>query len=171
MSDTEFTSNNGLYRCLKSRDGHGSPIAITYNQNKTYTTACGGFLTILSTLLILVWLSTEIVKVVDRKHTITSTQELNSTAGVDNTPWNMTTSQFLMANWLLTTNKTLFPNEPESYIGRIYVQEGYLPNGTSTFTYFNATSCQNIIPEDDDRYAILGNYSCPNMTSDYLFTV
>lgn len=83
----------------------------------------------------------------------------------------MTTSNFLMTNWLLTTNKTLFPNETESYIGRIYVQDGYLPNGTSTFTYFNATPCQNIIPEDDDRYHILENYYCPNMTKDHNFTV
>jgi len=58
MSDTEFTRDNGLYRCLRGRDAHGRPIALTYNQSKTYNSACGGFLTILSTLLILVWLST-----------------------------------------------------------------------------------------------------------------
>lgn len=63
-----------------------------------------------------------------------------------------------MSSWIMTSNTTLFPNEVESYIGRIYVQESYLPNGTSTYTYFNSTPCSSIIPEDDFRYKILENY-------------
>lgn len=158
MTETEITRDNGLFRCLKGRDAHAREISLTYNQSKTYPSACGGFLTILSTLLILVWLAVQIKDIVHRKHTTTTNLTLNVTAGVDNTPWNMTDSDLLIANWVLTSNKTLFPNEVESYIGRIYVQESYLPDGTSTFTYFNSTPCQSIIPEDDYRFKVLKDY-------------
>jgi len=72
---------------------------------------------------------------------------------------------------LKTTNSTLFPNETDSYIGRVYVQDNYLPNGTTTYTYFNATPCQNIIPQDDYRYSVLHNYYCPDVNDEHKFTI
>ena len=85
MSD--INRDNGLLVFLRKRDNLARPINLTYNHLKTYPSACGGCLSIVSTLLVLTYLAVNILLVVEGKGVTTSNLTLNVTAGVSNTPW------------------------------------------------------------------------------------
>ena len=57
---TDIPRDNGLVVFLRKRDKYAQPINLTYNRIKEYPTACGGCLSILSTLAIIAWLAIQI---------------------------------------------------------------------------------------------------------------
>jgi len=73
---TDIARDNGMIVFLRKRDKYAQPINLTYNQLKTYPSACGGCLSIVSTLVILLWLSLQIKNIVLYKYTATSNLSL-----------------------------------------------------------------------------------------------
>jgi hypothetical protein len=85
MSD--INRDNGLFVFLRKRDNLARPINLTYNHQKTYPSACGGCLSLVSTLLILIYLAFKIKDVALQKGVTASNLTLNVTAGVSNVQW------------------------------------------------------------------------------------
>jgi len=61
------SSNSGVLAFLRRRDNLAKPISLTYNRSKTYPSACGGGLSILTITLILLYLALGIKDIVQRK--------------------------------------------------------------------------------------------------------
>ncbi|CDW73239.1 UNKNOWN [Stylonychia lemnae] len=57
---------------MRSQDNFGHPITFNYKQSSTFKTKFGGFLTIAFKIGILIYLVFELIKVVDRKYTVTN---------------------------------------------------------------------------------------------------
>ena len=87
---TTKPKDNRMVVFLRKRDKYSLPINLTYNELKTYPTACGGCLSMISNLLILTWLALHIKDIVLYKHTINTAESLELQAGLDPV-WNTTT--------------------------------------------------------------------------------
>ncbi len=61
---TDIARDNGMIVFLRKRDRYAQPINLTYNQLKTYPSACGGCLSLVSTCVLLLWLSLQIKSIV-----------------------------------------------------------------------------------------------------------
>ena len=57
-------------------DIYGHPINLTYKEHETYKSVLGGVFTIISRLLVCIYLILEFKSVVDKKSTITSTEKI-----------------------------------------------------------------------------------------------
>ena len=60
MQNNQGSSKSGCNAFLTNRDMFLNPINLTYNYKKNYPTPYGGFMTIISGTVILIWLSLQI---------------------------------------------------------------------------------------------------------------
>jgi len=88
MSD--LARENRFLVFLRKRDRYPQPINLTYNQLKNYPSTCGGVVSIVGTIVLLLWLSIQIKNIVIYKYTSTSTFTLLNTSGQTDEVWNMT---------------------------------------------------------------------------------
>ena len=95
---TDIPRDNGLVLFLRKRDKYAQPINLTYNRIKEYPTACGGALSILSTLVLIAWLAFQIKYVVLYSYTTSYNLTLNITAGNPNVDWQLDPSDLLLAS-------------------------------------------------------------------------
>ena len=61
---TDVKQDNGFVVFLRKRDIYAQPINLTYNSLKTYPTACGGILSIISTILFLSWFALQLKAII-----------------------------------------------------------------------------------------------------------
>jgi len=74
-------------------------------------------LTILSGVIIVIWLGMQAWKVHKNEFTFTETQSLKN-----ETSYNITQNDFLLAVNLSTSNQTAFPGDLSQYISTVYMQ-------------------------------------------------
>jgi hypothetical protein len=91
--------------------------------------------------------------------------------GQERPVYDVTNQQILMAHYMASVNKTAFPGDITNYLSAVYWQESYDQSGNTTFTYYNSTLCQNVIPADDPRYNGLVDAFCPDMPAYSTFQV
>ena len=74
-------------------DIYGHPINLTYKEHDTYRSFVGGVFTIISRLIVCIYLILELKSVVEKKSTITSTAKIINTA-TDNTHYTLDQNMF-----------------------------------------------------------------------------
>ena len=65
---------------MRSLDIYGHPINLTYKEHDTYKSVLGGAFTIISRLIVFIYLILELKSVSDKKSTITTTAKIINTA-------------------------------------------------------------------------------------------
>ena len=103
---------------LQNCDLYAAPINLSYNNKRVYQTSYGGVLTILSGMIIVIWLGMQALKVKKNDFTFTETQSLYSDAQA----YNMTPNDFVLAVNVYVTNTTVFPGNMSQYISTVYMQ-------------------------------------------------
>ena len=153
---------------LKKRDYYALPVNITYDGLKTFPTSTGGILSMLSTILLGSWLIFNVFNILNFKYTLSSSLEVVSIAGSDNSIWSINLNQTIMAFQMFTSNTAVFPGNVTQYISAIYMQESYneTDNNQTTFTYYNATNCANLafVGDSESVKLIEKGWMCPNLT-------
>jgi len=65
----------------KRRDRYAVPINLTYNQLNRYPTIYGGYLSVLSMVLLMTWLAVNILNIVQYKFSLDQNQDLIALVG------------------------------------------------------------------------------------------
>jgi len=77
---------------LKKRDLYSLPINLTYNGLKKYPTVVGGLLTILTTLLVMTWLSLNVMAIINFENTVSQDITVVNAAGKPSSTWEISES-------------------------------------------------------------------------------
>lgn len=72
MSTTKFHCNN----FCRDKDLYANPINLTFNKEKVYKTPYGGCLSIVSGIVIFIWVMIQVLHVATLTYTMTLTQKL-----------------------------------------------------------------------------------------------
>jgi len=72
---------------LKKRDRYSQSINLTYNGLKKYPTVVGGLLTILTTLIVMTWLSLNVMAIINFDNTVSQDLTVTNAAGQPSTIW------------------------------------------------------------------------------------
>ena len=72
---------------LKKRDLYSQSINLTYNGLKKYPTVVGGLLTILTTLIVMTWLSLNVMEIINFDNTVSQDLTVVNAAGKPSTIW------------------------------------------------------------------------------------
>jgi hypothetical protein len=78
---------------LKRVDVYGHPISLTYKKNATYTSGIGGFMTILSRVIILIYFGIQVKSIRDDTYIINNSYYLRNLA-TDFTEYHLDKTQF-----------------------------------------------------------------------------
>ena len=134
---------------LKRVDVYALPVNLTYNGISSYPTTAGGVFSIISFVILAVWFGVQVYKTVSYSFSYQTYNFDIIVAGEPRPVFDITQQQVTLANVLLTTNKTVFPDPISQYLSVVYAQQSYDQNHDVTWTYYNSTLCQNVIPEAD----------------------
>ena len=161
--------NKKCGKVLKKADLYAMPVQLTYNKLDNYPTKTGGVFSIISFLLICLWLGYAVYGILHWDYNILSSLSLINIAGQERPVYDVTNQQILMAYYMESVNKTAFQGDLSQYVSAVYNQESYNEQGFTDFTYYNSTLCQNVIPKDDPRYSGLVDAYCPDMPANSTF--
>jgi hypothetical protein len=154
---------------LKRADVYALPVNLTYNGISSYPTTVGGVFSIISFVIIAVWFGVQVYKTVSYSFAWQTYNFDIIVAGQPRPVFDITQEQVILANVLIASNKTIFPEKINQYLSVVYAQQSYDQIGNVTWTYYNSTLCQNVIPESDLRYNDLFDWSCPDWSPDSSF--
>ena len=56
-------AGDSFRKFIKGYDRYSKPVTLTYNQNGTFKTTCGGLATIITTLIFCAWIALEVIEV------------------------------------------------------------------------------------------------------------
>lgn len=123
-------------------DLYANPINLSYNNKRQYQTSYGGLLTLISGVIIIIWLGMQALQVKHVNFTFSETQELIET---DYTYY-VNQTDFVAATMVKTTDNVTFNETTLSlYVATVYAQIAWneAENRSSVETWYNSTSCSN----------------------------
>jgi hypothetical protein len=136
---------------------YANPINLSYNNKIKYQTSYGGVLSIISGVIIIIWLGLQALQVKHVNFTFTETQSLMD----DSTIYYVNQTDFVAATMVKTTDPNYFSGNFSQYVATVYVQitlnetEGRIsPNCC------NSTDCSNNDLVDMPKTA---EYLCPDI--------
>jgi len=129
---------------IKQRDRYALPILLTFKKNKYHKTVCGGTLSILSTLLFLVFLGSQLYKIMTFQFTQTTSEYLLNNSFGDQTTFNISLNQVPIASKIINLDRTIMTNDTNTYLSQVFVQEKYVNETLTEQVFFNSVPCSDL---------------------------
>lgn len=126
-------------------------------------------LTIISGMIILIWLIVQVIHVLELSYHMTWSQKLASPDPSEPVYFAIDQQNLTIANSFATTNTTALPGDLRQYVDTVYAQVSYNTiNQEFSHKYYKSVPCSEVIADDDPRFSETQNYYCPDMSADQL---
>jgi hypothetical protein len=117
MSNRKNEDGGKCNQFFMSCDLYANPINLSYNNKIKYQTSYGGVLSIISGVIIIIWLGMQALQVKHVNFTFTETQSLMD----DNMTYYINQTDFVAATMVKTTDPVYFSGNLSQYVATVYV--------------------------------------------------